>query len=235
MADPAQLISSTSQGQGGTIRWMGPELLMPQQFGFDKCRLTEASDCYALGMVIYETISGKVPFHECMEVVVFARVVLGEHPSRCAAFPEDVWETMKLCWTSRPHDRPGIADILRRLGAASNSSKSPSPGYDDEMDVDSDYQGPLDHFPTSDTIMAEWSTPEPVFTPNGAVNPPDTTIGIPIKKKIKRANAEQLGILKEVYDRTPFPSSEEVQELAVKLNMTPRMVQIWYVSRFSHH
>ena len=51
---------------------------------------------------------------------------------------------MESCWTFQPHDRPGIADILQRLRAASNSSKSPSPGYDDEMDVDSDNQGPLD-------------------------------------------------------------------------------------------
>ena len=188
MADPAQLISSTSQGQGGTIRWMGPELLMPQQFGFDKCRLTEASDCYALGMVIYETISGKVPFHECMEMVVFARVMLGEHPSRCVAFPEDVWKTMELCWTFQPHDRPGIADILQRLRAVSNSSKSPSPRRDDEMDVDSDNQGPLGHFPTSDMIMAECSTSEPAFIPNRADNILDTDIGIRIKRR-KRVNA----------------------------------------------
>ena len=55
---------------------MGPELLAPEKFGFDESRLTESSDCYALGMVIYETISGKVPFYGCMEMVVYARVVL---------------------------------------------------------------------------------------------------------------------------------------------------------------
>ena len=111
---------------------MGPELLAPEKFGFDKTRLTTSSDCYALGVVIYETISGKVPFHECMEMVVYARVVLGEHPSRCAVFPEDVWKTMESCWTFQPHDRPEIADILQCLRAASNSSKSPSPGHDGE-------------------------------------------------------------------------------------------------------
>lgn len=57
----------------------------------------------------------------------------------------------------------------------------------------------------------------------------------PPKKKRKRADAEQLRVLNEVYDRTAFPSTEERQELAVKLNMTPRSVQIWYVSRFLHH
>lgn len=57
----------------------------------------------------------------------------------------------------------------------------------------------------------------------------------PPKKKRKRADADQLRVLNEVYARTAFPSTEERQELAIKLNMTPRSVQIWYVSYFLHH
>ena len=143
---------------------MAPELLAPEKFGFEKTRLTTSSDCYALGMVIYETISGNVPFHECMEMVVFARVVLGEHPSRCAAFPEDVWKTMELCWTFQPHYRPGIVDILQCLRTASNSSKSPSPGQDGEVEADSDNQGSLYNSPAGDMIMAGRSTPMPALT-----------------------------------------------------------------------
>ena len=54
----------------------------------------------------------------------------------------------------------------------------------------------------------------------------------PPKKKRKRADADQLRVLNEVYARTAFPSTEERGELAVKLNMTPRSVQIWYVPYF---
>ena len=42
---------------GGTTRWMSPELLVPEQFGISPLegdRPTRQSDCYALGMVIYE-------------------------------------------------------------------------------------------------------------------------------------------------------------------------------------
>ena len=42
---------------GGTHRWMSPELLDPERFGVPKSednRPTKQSDCYALGMVIYE-------------------------------------------------------------------------------------------------------------------------------------------------------------------------------------
>jgi homeobox protein YOX1/YHP1 len=48
-----------------------------------------------------------------------------------------------------------------------------------------------------------------------------------VKKKRKRADAAQLEILNEVYNRTAFPSTEERAELARKLDMTPRSVQIW--------
>jgi serine/threonine protein kinase len=42
---------------GGTYRWMSPELLDPEMFGIPRSegdRPTRQSDCYALGMVIYE-------------------------------------------------------------------------------------------------------------------------------------------------------------------------------------
>ncbi|THH31775.1 hypothetical protein EUX98_g2389 [Antrodiella citrinella] len=49
-----------------------------------------------------------------------------------------------------------------------------------------------------------------------------------IKKKRKRADAEQLKVLNETYARTAFPSTEERIELAKKLGMSARSVQIWY-------
>ena len=42
------LLSATTVSSAGTARWMSPELL------FDQSPPTCESDCYALGMVIYE-------------------------------------------------------------------------------------------------------------------------------------------------------------------------------------
>jgi len=42
--DPTNLLSSSSYTQGGTVRWMGPELIAPQRFGLKKSRPTESSD-----------------------------------------------------------------------------------------------------------------------------------------------------------------------------------------------
>ena len=40
-------------------------------------------------------------------------------------------------------------------------------------------------------------------------------------------DAEQLKVLNETYNRTAFPSTEERIELARKLGMSARSVQIW--------
>jgi len=59
-ASRASLISNDSLmsfTEGGTRRWMSPELLDPERFGMPESednRPTGQSDCYALGMVIYE-------------------------------------------------------------------------------------------------------------------------------------------------------------------------------------
>jgi homeobox protein YOX1/YHP1 len=50
-----------------------------------------------------------------------------------------------------------------------------------------------------------------------------------IKKKRKRADPTQLLVLNAVYQRTPFPSTDEREWLAVQLDMPARSVQIWYV------
>jgi Protein tyrosine and serine/threonine kinase len=49
--------SMTTMTNEGTLRWMAPELLSPEQFGLTKCILSEESDIYAFGMVVYEVNS----------------------------------------------------------------------------------------------------------------------------------------------------------------------------------
>ncbi len=69
------------------------------------------------------------------------------------------------------------------------------------------------------------STPYP-RVPSVATHAPEPPVE-PVKKKRKRADAEQLKVLNETYNRTAFPSTEERIELAKKLGMSARSVQIW--------
>jgi len=62
----------------------------------------------------------------------------------------------------------------------------------------------------------------------GRFKPGETSGG---KKRRSRATQEQLDILNGVYQRTPFPTTVERTELAQRLGMTPRSVQIWFQNK----
>ena len=150
-SDPANCLSSSSHTQGGTARWMSPELIDPRRFGLKKSRPTEPSDCYALGMVIYETISGHLPFHQDKDLTVFVKVLDGEHPSREASFTDSLWKTLERCWKPRPDARPTIGGVLQRL-EIEVEIKIPPRVLDSEIDDDDDWSsannspGRLFHF-----------------------------------------------------------------------------------------
>ena len=100
---------------------MSPELIDAEHFRFERGCSTKASDCYALGMVTYETISGKLPFHRYTDLTAFVKALRGKHPRREAMFKGTLWRMLKSCWAYDPKDRPSIGNVLRFLEAASNS------------------------------------------------------------------------------------------------------------------
>jgi serine/threonine protein kinase len=81
-SDTTTIVSSASLSEAGTHRWMSPELLDPERFRLEHSRPTKPSDCYALGMVVYEVLSGNVPFYRCGRYAVAARILEGERPER---------------------------------------------------------------------------------------------------------------------------------------------------------
>jgi serine/threonine protein kinase len=112
---------------------MSPELIAPEKFGFEICLPSKSSDCYALGMVIYEIISGNVPFHKIRDTAVFLKIVEGERPHREAGFAESLWKKMEQCWVSEPIKRPSVEDVLLCLERCSNRESPQDSG--DESDA----------------------------------------------------------------------------------------------------
>jgi len=111
---------------------MSPELFDPEKFDLKDNRRTKRSDCYALGMVIYEVLSEKLPFSHHVDFTVVVRVVDGERPRRPqgegrAWFPDGIWSILQSSWNPSPGDRPRIKDVLERLEKVSRSWMPPSP------------------------------------------------------------------------------------------------------------
>ena len=110
---------------------MSPGLLDPEKFGLKDGRQTKHSDRYALGMVVYEVLSGQVPFFRYPDYAVVVRVLKGERPGRPRGeegmgFTDEIRNTLELCWKANPSDRPSIEEVLRCLEMVSRSWTPPS-------------------------------------------------------------------------------------------------------------
>jgi serine/threonine protein kinase len=110
---------------------MSPELLALDQSGLKNGRPTKQSDCYALGMVIYEVLSGRVPFSQFGPYIVIWKVMDGERPERPkgvegAWFTNELWQMLTRCWATQPESRPSVAAVLECLERVSRDPGPPS-------------------------------------------------------------------------------------------------------------
>jgi hypothetical protein len=121
---------------------MSPELLYPEKFGLDNSYPTMASDCYALGMVIYEVLSGRAPFAMCRDPEIVFLVLGGQRPERPEGdegklFTDGIWEVLELCWKQRPSERLDAGGILMGLDGNLTFSRKPS-DTDEDIEADDD-------------------------------------------------------------------------------------------------
>ena len=142
------LFSESDVSLGGTLRWMSPELLDPTYFG-SKGHPTRESDCYALGMVIYEVsqlyssrwpwiyppqvLTGLKPFHQMRAFSPMAAVLRGQRPEKpldaeSLGLSDKLWWLVQLCWSELSSDRPTALKLLNHLSSAS-LNWAPPPVY----------------------------------------------------------------------------------------------------------
>lgn len=134
-----QILSESAISSAGTLRWMSPELLDPERFNSNG-RLTCESDCYALGMVVYEVkqlclthstlihpsqvLTGLPPFYHMRAFSPVTAVVIdGKRPekppdSRSLGFSDTLWELVQLCWNQSTSIRPTAWKLFSGLSSA---------------------------------------------------------------------------------------------------------------------
>ena len=123
----------------GAGPWMSPELLDPEKLGLQNRRPTMESDCYALGMVIYEVLSGQAPFPAYSS---FARSWM---------FTGGIWNI----WKTKPRERITTKDILQGLEGKPYPSRSPSDLNKGVVEVDADDQSD-DAASESPRVFSRW-------------------------------------------------------------------------------
>lgn len=58
-------------GNVGTVHWTAPEVMANKRYQFP-------ADVYSLGMVLFEMVTGRIPFHELIPVAVMMAVAINK-------------------------------------------------------------------------------------------------------------------------------------------------------------
>jgi hypothetical protein len=150
---------------------MAPELLLPEDHGFERSTPSKAGDIYAIGMVIYEVpsfslflhqlkyrqvMTGTIPFNELADTAAMLKVTSGVRPERpthaeVIGLTDGVWGLMEACWNQKWNERPAVSTVLSRLNEASRD-RNPPPlttasirieSYDSDSDASSLISGTM--------------------------------------------------------------------------------------------
>jgi hypothetical protein len=85
-----------------SFRWSAPEVL-------ESNVISDKSDVWSFGMLVYETLTGLVPFHDVPDMRVAVFIVSGQLPSNCTD------ELALNCWKRDPAQRPSAAQLVEAI------------------------------------------------------------------------------------------------------------------------
>lgn len=89
--------------------WMAPEVLMNESFTFK-------ADVYSFGVIIWELLTGKVPWKGMLPAQIICGVAFN---GMRLTIPEETDDRlvslMRDCWQEEPADRPSFDEIKDRL------------------------------------------------------------------------------------------------------------------------
>ena len=97
-------------GNIGTVYWMAPEM-------FQNASYTEKVDVYSFWIVLFEIISGEVPFKGENSFSIPVQVTHGTRPGLPKNLSKPWLKLVTKCWADRPARRPTFDKILQMLEA----------------------------------------------------------------------------------------------------------------------
>lgn len=90
----------------GTPYYLSPEII--------KCKPYDAkSDIWALGVLIYEMMTFKMPFNASSLSSLSLKIIKGVYPPMPRSYSKDLIDLVKRCLSINPKKRPGVESILR--------------------------------------------------------------------------------------------------------------------------
>lgn len=122
-AEAAGIYQTMEQSVSGTAAYMAPEQAIRRP-------LSEASDWYAVGTMLFEALTGRLPFEG--GVMDLLRMKIREHAPDPSDFVANVPEDLRLLCLDllarNPNNRPPGREILERLTGAATENDADLPG-----------------------------------------------------------------------------------------------------------
>ena len=88
---------------------MAPELLQHNIF-------TEKTDVYAYGMIVFEVLTGDMPWRGLNQMQIMMQVCIQkDRPKIDGGAPDDLVALMQRCWDHEPDARPTFAAITAEI------------------------------------------------------------------------------------------------------------------------
>ncbi|CAE6471540.1 unnamed protein product [Rhizoctonia solani] len=112
LAEYTLQFTHSSTAQVMSMRWAAPEIIEGES------KATRASDIYALGMVILETITGEIPYAGVKDPAIMFKVLQKILPSRSQTHiptgieqADRLWVMLTRCWAHDPSERPKALEV----------------------------------------------------------------------------------------------------------------------------
>ena len=94
-------------GDLGTANWMAPELFNTTKEGYGF-----KVDVYAYGIMLWEMLTGEVPFAKMQPFAIMQNVMKGQRPKIPDNTPKPLSDLISSCWAQNPDDRPSFDQIV---------------------------------------------------------------------------------------------------------------------------
>lgn len=114
------IITTIHKGVFGRVPYMEPKLFRNIDYHVDK-----RSDCYSLGVLLWEISTGRRPFAGCDEILTKLAIIDGERETPSPDTPQKYVDLYKKCWDGEPENRPSASDAytclvkMKETGASS--------------------------------------------------------------------------------------------------------------------
>jgi hypothetical protein len=108
-----------------SARWLAPERYQSYS------QPTQYSDVFSFGMLCYEILTLKVPFHGTDDSRIVSNLILnGERPNQPHNISGELWGIIDKCWAPSIQKRPNFKEIAKELSTLIHSSSVELSPYD---------------------------------------------------------------------------------------------------------